>query len=106
MSRQKKADPYAPNYGPFQDLDGRTMISPPAKYSLHGRPSAKVRVSSARRLIDELNRYGMTNHSQMCSMLWVSIWWCEFHKRDYVVKFYGVGGAVLFLDNIQPGVHV
>lgn len=100
------SDQFKTDYGPFEDMDGRTMISPPAEYTLHGRPSAKVRVSSARRLIDELTRHGMTVHSTMCSMLWVSIWWCEFKQRDYVVKFYGTGGAVLFLDNVQPGVHI
>jgi len=99
-------DPFATHYGPFEGMDGRTTMSPPKRFTLHSPGAQPVRVYQAKRLIDNLVQIGFTNHSKAGAMLWVVLWWCDYHKKTYVLKCYGEGGAVLFLDNIQPGVHV
>lgn len=94
------------HYGPFEGVDGRTTVSPPKRYTLHAKAPKAVRVANARKLIDDLCRYGMVTHSEAGTMLWVGLWWCDYHKKTFVLKCHGDGGATLCLDEIPPGVHI
>ena len=53
---------------------------------MHSRP---IRMSNARKLIDEFCRHGMMIHSAHSSCIWVLLQWCRRHNRQCVVEIAG-----------------
>lgn len=89
-------------FAPF-DGDGRVKKYPPAvRFLSQGRPTA-VTNGTARRIIEEFQRHGMSNHSPQLSTLWVLITWCQYHFKPFEVWKWDCGnGVAIFLDKI-PG---
>jgi hypothetical protein len=91
------------NFAPF-DGDGRVKVYPPAiRFLQTGRPEG-VTNAVARRVIDEFERHGMSNHSPKVSTLWVLITWCQRHNKPLEVWKWELGGYSIFLNKIHQGV--
>ena len=93
------------DYAPF-DRDGRLTAATPTNgpYTLIGTYPTSVTNATARRLIDELWRHGMSTHSAMGSTLWVLICWCQRNNRSFEVWKWPEGGYCLHLDKINPAI--
>lgn len=91
------------NFVPFEG-DGRLKRTPPAFSSLKtGRPTP-VTNGTARRIIDEFQRYGLSNHSPQLSTLWVLITWCKAHNKPFEVWKWELGGYSIFMNQIPQAV--
>jgi hypothetical protein len=87
-------------FAPF-DGDGRLKSYPPAvRFLGAGRPTA-VTNSVARRVIEEFQRHGMSNHSPQVTTLWVLITWCKHHNRAFEVWYWDSGGYSIVLDRMD-----
>lgn len=92
------------HYGPF-DGDGRKVIRPPERFTLGARAPAPMRRGTARLIVDEFCQTGRSYHSSRGSTLWVLLWWCEYHHREYVLRVVD-GGSAIFLDKVPAGVSL
>lgn len=71
--------------------DGRVMVCPPE--GAPGVNPSPVRLASARKLAEDLNRSGRITHSGQGSMLWVSIDWCIANNKAFDIESaYGPDG--------------
>jgi len=108
-------NPKFKGYAPFH-ADGRLTLGAddiglfgPA---LYGSKPLDVRVYQARRLIDELRRFGCTHHSALGSMLWVALAWMSANQRQFQLEIHkemrngkdAIIGYTVWLDRKPLGV--
>lgn len=93
-------------YAPFDGDGRRKQYPPPIRPLGEGRPTA-VTNAKARQLIELFGRYGLSNHSQRLTTLWVLIAWCQHHKKPFEVWRWNAGDISaygIFLDKIPTGI--